>query len=93
MPWQMTWEIAPQNLELEVIKKLSSNYLPLNSFISYNKDNRLDCMFYCQYCEGWIKGQPTEYQEDTLGPLCGRRGIASYCIRCGNEIDFYGVMS
>ena len=47
----------------------------------------------CPMCKGWIEGAPNEYREDTIGPLCGRRGTTSHCRRCGWEIGFSGMMS
>jgi len=49
--------------------------------------------YYCRYCEGWIEGQMSYRREDTIGPLCGRRGEARGCIRCNNELEFFGMYS
>jgi len=49
--------------------------------------------YYCRYCEGWIEGQMSYSREDTIGPLCGRRGEARGCIRCQNELEFFGMYS
>ena len=47
--------------------------------------------YHCQHCGGWIKGRAIAHREDTSGPLCGRQGTAYICIRCGREINFFGV--
>ena len=49
--------------------------------------------YHCHYCKGWIKGEPNRFEEDTLAPLAGRKGTVLHCIRCGAEIDFFGVRS
>jgi hypothetical protein len=49
--------------------------------------------YYCMFCEGWVEGEPYEYTENTIGPLCGRDGLVSACIRCGREIGFSGRVS
>ena len=54
-------------------------------------DNRF--FYYCDICEGWIEGYAYQYEEDDLGPLCGRKGTVSSCIRCGHEIGFSGIVS
>jgi hypothetical protein len=56
-----------------------------------NVDHRM--FYYCTHCEGWIEGHPYEYHENTIGPLSGRDGTVSSCIRCGNEIGFSGAVS
>jgi hypothetical protein len=47
----------------------------------------------CRYCGGWIEGRPNRFQEDTFAPLARRRGTVEHCRRCGEEINFFGVMS
>ena len=47
----------------------------------------------CRFCGGWIEGSPSEYREDSIGPLSGRRGTARHCCRCGSEISFFGMYS
>jgi len=49
--------------------------------------------YHCRYCGGWIEGHPNQYEENSLGPLSGRKGTASHCRRCGQEIAFFGMMS
>lgn len=51
------------------------------------------CFYHCCYCKGWIEGEPYQYREDNIGPLCGRRGTAYSCQRCGHEIGFSGMMA
>jgi len=62
------------------------------SLIVYKTDPG-ELSYYCKYCKGWIKGEPNRYQEDTLAPLAGRKGAVEHCIRCGNEINFFGMRS
>lgn len=52
-----------------------------------------DFLHFCPICKGWVEGEPDERREDTIGPLCGRRGIVASCRRCGWEIDFNGMVS
>lgn len=49
--------------------------------------------YQCQYCKGWIKGEPNRFREDSLAPLAGRKGTVLHCIRCGEEINFFGMYS
>lgn len=104
MPYKLVWEPAPENKDIPVLETLPEglnekpcwgNYkmaeTPLEEVIS----KKIPWIYYyhCHWCKGWIKGRPNEYREDTIGPLSGRRGTAFYCIRCGNEIGFSGMVS
>lgn len=51
-----------------------------------------DCHF-CGLCGGWIEGTMNESYEDSIGPLCGRRGTVMSCRRCGWELKFVGMYS
>jgi hypothetical protein len=52
-----------------------------------------DPSYYCRYCRGWIKGKPNRFEIDTIALLSGRKGTVLHCIRCGAEIDFFGIYS
>jgi len=52
-----------------------------------------DHLHFCPICKGWVEGKPDQHQEDTMGPMCGRRGNVTSCRRCGWEIDFNGSVS
>jgi hypothetical protein len=49
--------------------------------------------YYCPHCKGWVKGEAGFYQEDSFSILAGRRGTVESCMRCGNEIGFFGVQA
>ena len=52
-------------------------------------------LYFCPRCPGWVPGYPGSYDEDTFAPhqLAGRRGTVTYCLRCGEEIAFLGLVS
>ena len=77
MPYRAVWFPAPKDESLVVSKE---------------KLPEKPC-YKCHYCDGWIDGRPYRYKEDTLAPLAGRRGTASHCRRCGQEIGFSGAIS
>lgn len=103
MPYENRWVSAPRNPELPV---LSDAELPEGhttgkkedrwraaTHVSGSAHGRRD-FYYCnRECQGWIEGHPRTYQENTLAPLAGRKGHADYCIRCGQEVAFMGVIS
>lgn len=62
------------------------------SLIVHDKKPDGPC-YECHYCGGWIEGRENRYRVNTLAPLAGRRGTVMHCRRCGNEIDFFGVVS
>jgi len=47
----------------------------------------------CRYCDGWIEGKPYCSRVDNMARLSGRRGTVEYCQRCGQEINFFGMVS
>lgn len=49
--------------------------------------------YFCRYCDGWIEGKEEWESENSLGPLCGRVGNSISCIRCHNELEFWGAIS
>lgn len=53
----------------------------------------MDYLYYCGTCEGWIDASPGTRTVDDLGLLSGRRGIVTYCKRCGHELSFRGAVS
>jgi hypothetical protein len=58
-------------------------------------DGKLTEFHYCPFDKGWIEGFPYRSHVNNLQPhaLAGRKGWASYCRRCGREIDFDGAVS
>ena len=93
-PWRQVWEPAPQDMSIKVWKEdeLPENISVIGKKRAITQDGTR-WFYYCRFCEGWIEGEPNAYDEDTMGPLCGRRGVASHCKRCGEEINFCGVIS
>ncbi len=77
MPYQTVWVPAPKDESLVVHQTKLMN----------------SPSYYCPFCNGWIDGEPNRFEEDTLAPLAGRKGTALHCIRCGEEIDFFGMYS
>jgi hypothetical protein len=77
MPYVQIWVPAPKDESLVV------HATKLISGESYH----------CQFCGGWIDGEPNRFEEDSLAPLAGRKGTVLHCIRCGYEIDFFGMQS
>ena len=99
MPYKLQWVPTPTNEDLEVLDKMPEN-IDLEGYVLdnegkfvYGNDGKRISYYYCEWCEGWILGHPNRYKEDTLAPLAGRRGTVESCIKCGNEIDFFGVVS
>lgn len=90
-------ESLPEGFEVvNEIYNYKVGRIPFEKLIEANdKKQPVDIrMFYnCRFCKGWIDGHPYEHYESDLGPLCGRRGYVSSCIRCGNEIAFCGMVS
>jgi hypothetical protein len=109
MPWRYVFEPNPSDTGIPVLKELPEGYsetkgwgeykvagYPLDKLIKEAKEGRTadyKSFYQCRYCDGWIEGKAYEYFEDDIGPLCGRRGTVSACIRCGNEIGFSGMVS
>lgn len=109
MPYKRVWEPNPSDMNLLVHKETPKGFLPDSGWSGYQVarlpvkvlleqkaagqpiDHR--SFYQCKHCEGWIEGDPYEYQESSLGNRCGRRGIAASCRRCGKEIGFSGLMS
>jgi hypothetical protein len=79
MPFKLVWVPAPKDESLPVFEEEPSK--------------EEGPSYHCRYCNGWIKGEPNRFKENTIGPLSGRKGTALHCIRCGNEIDFFGMHS
>jgi hypothetical protein len=109
MPWEQTWVPNPADDSIPVHETLPEGFEVVNEIYNYKVgrvplekvieasekklpvDTRI--FYHCNYCKGWIHGHPYEYHQDDIGPLCGRRGYVSSCIRCGNEIAFCGMVS
>jgi len=108
MPWEQVWVPNPSDENIPLHKNPPDNFQQyegwgckmarrsVESLIEDHKQGKeLDhrTYYYCRECKGWIEGKPTEYHEDNIGPLCGRRGTVTACIRCGDEIGFCGMVS
>lgn len=105
MPWQQHWVEAQKNLNLPVFKELPLGLVREKSDFLYpferagqpTQGGYIRCThYYCDRdCKGWIEGFPNEYEVNTLAPyqLAGRQGTEWYCIRCGEQIGFLGVVS
>lgn len=95
MPWESHWVPAPKNLALPVLVELPEGVEEYPAFGDVvRRASGIGRRFYlCKRCKGWIEGDPTQSRVDTLAPLSGRRGVETYCIRCGEEIAFSGLMS
>lgn len=109
MPWKHVWEDNPSDETISVLTELpprfeerlecgriKTAYIPAKLLIEDKQNGKpIDAriLYHCPYCKGWIDGRPYEYRVDNIGPLCGRRGITSSCIRCGREIGFSGMVS
>lgn len=85
----------PVNTSLKFVKEKPVGKDPHNSIELSKTDVFADGKrwYYCKYCEGWVEGEPWHESEDTIGPLCGRRGHSEVCKRCDNEISFFGMVS
>lgn len=35
---------------------------------------------------GWVKGSPTKFPYDEMGPMCGSKGYRHFCKICGKKI-------
>jgi hypothetical protein len=94
MPWESSWVPAPSDPSLPVLAELPEGVAewpwPDDPRRAHGGGRRF---YHCKRCGGWIEGNPTEYRVDTLAPLSGRRGVETYCIRCGEEIAFSGMVS
>jgi len=109
MPWKHVFVPNPSDESLPVLDKVPDGYeiskltwsfqearLPIDKLIEMHKADvkfRETQFYNCKYCKGWIEGEPYQYHEDNIGPLCGRRGTVYSCIRCGREIGFSGMVS
>lgn len=97
MPFETTWVPAPRDENIPLLKEL-----PEGVFVQCGPgimrayghvDYVLRWFYWCDRCKGWVEGQPLTSHEDTMGILCGRRGIATNCIRCGEELEFDGMIA
>lgn len=109
MPWKQVWEENPSDNSIAVLKAPPDDFeiigekwalqrakLPwkiVRELLKEDKSPNLRTYYRCHYCDGWIEGEPYEYSENSLGPLCGRNGTAYSCVRCGREIGFTGMVS
>jgi hypothetical protein len=91
-----------RNKSLEVLKEKPEGARPWPSLYyksiytgSPDMNGARKLYYFCssRECDGWIEGFPNQYNENTLGPLCGRDGKVIKCKRCGYEISFIGYMS
>lgn len=96
MPYRQVYEEAPKNPKLPVLEKLPDGVhqsgLTWGTKEAYGNHQHF---YYCPHCKGWIEGHANEYQVNNLDSahLAGRQGTEWYCLRCGNEIAFIGIMS
>lgn len=44
--------------------------------------------YYCDYCQGWIKGSPYEAPFNTLAPRTGVQGREKFCRVCHNGVGY-----
>lgn len=109
MPWEQVWVTNPADETMPVLETYPEGFEEFGGWGSFKTARRsiqvlLDAQkrgekldyrefYHCRYCKGWIEGKPYQYHESNLGPLCGRRGEVSSCIRCGHEIGFSGMVS
>jgi len=100
MPWRMTWQPPHVNKSIPVLETLPHGIAEQSRVIWHIReawgttdDGVHHEYYYCHHCKGWIEGQAITHQENTLGPLSGRNGIAFECIRCQEEIGFNGIVS
>lgn len=81
MPYVQHWIDNPKDLSLPVLPEKPQD----------GKEYH-----HCHYCKGWIPGYANTYEENTMSPmhpLSGRQGTVFACRRCGEEIDFLGMVS
>lgn len=102
MPWKQTYEPAPKDMSLVVLKELPEGVTEHQELFSRIKTaagkpsaEGWPHYYFCRYCGGWIEGYPNEYRVNTMDSyrLSGRRGTESHCIRCGEQIGFSGMVS
>ena len=93
MPWRMEYESAPADESLAVSANLPTEFVEDDMGYRDARGPHATHMHYCPKCGGWIEGHANQFREDTLGPLCGRRGTTYHCRRCGYEIGFTGCMA
>jgi predicted RNA-binding Zn-ribbon protein involved in translation (DUF1610 family) len=94
MPYQQEYIPAPTDFSLKVVKdKPEGHETDFAAVVKqiFDMENG-DVWHFCPKCDGWIRGKPNQFEENTLGPLCGRQGTTSHCARCGYEINFSGMM-
>lgn len=102
MPYRYTWFDAAKDMSLTVHKALPEGVSEDGlSFFRYLKeasgyvDGRYVSFHFCRRCGGWIEGNATEHEVNTLNSshLSGRKGREFFCRRCGEQIAFDGMMS
>jgi hypothetical protein len=95
VPYKQVWFDPPSDSSIPVLAELPEGvreFMPGMVDPPEASGNR-QRYYKCRYCKGWIPGIPRDYQVNTLAPLSGRKGVETYCIRCGKEISFCGMMS
>lgn len=101
MPYRQVYEPAPSNKSLPILEELPAGVMEDSLSLTIREargrtaDGVYRYFYFCRRCKGWIEGQANTYQVNTLAPhqLAGRSGTEYYCIRCGDEIGFMGMMS
>lgn len=66
-------------MKVDVERKLEEEGMGLEEIIEYQEN-----------CNHEIRDV---YRENTLGPLSGRSGEVEYCLVCGKELGFRGIIS
>lgn len=104
MPFRTIWEPNPSDKSLPVLKEEElpagvREFLPGFSDRHRTKsgvvDDEYKSFHYCPRCGGWIPGDYYTYGVNNLDTrhLAGRSGTSYACRRCGDEVDFNGIMS
>lgn len=104
MPHRMVWYDAPHDENLPVLQELPEG-IQEDQFMARWHPNRREARgrindayktyVYCRRCGGWIEGKYYTSRVNTLNSrqLAGRQGTEYYCPRCGEQVDFEGIMS
>lgn len=102
MPYKTIWEPSPRNMDLKVWEELPEDveerdpqfFNPIRVARGYH-EGEYHRFYFCHHCKGWIRGEAYEFSINTLAPhqLAGRQGTEYYCLHCGEQIGFFGVMS
>lgn len=100
MPYRQVYEPAPKNMKLPVLtdEQLPQGVVPRAVLLGGVREaygvvgDDFKTYHYCSHCKGWIEGSANAFPVHNLGMLSGRSGQEYYCLRCGHEIAFIGMM-